>query len=79
MDKKAQQKELEADEKIKMGHYFSTKKAFKELRMRKTKADWPVRVEVQGILERYEISSAAYHGGDLNGLCACHLLANATF
>jgi hypothetical protein len=45
--------------------------------MRKTKADRPVKAEVQSILEKYEISSAAYHGGDLNGVCARHLLANA--
>ena len=74
---KAKQKELEADVKTKRSHYFFTKKAFKELRMRKTKADRPVRAEVQSILEKYEISSAAYHGGDLNGVCARCLLANA--
>jgi hypothetical protein len=45
--------------------------------MSKTKADWPVRTEVQDFLERYEISSAAYHGGDLNFVCAHCLLANA--
>jgi hypothetical protein len=39
-------------------------------RMGKTKADWPVRVEIQDILKKYEISLAAYHGGDLNGISA---------
>jgi hypothetical protein len=63
--------------KIKRGQHCSSKKAFKELRRRKTKAYWPIRVERQDILERYEILSAAYHGGDLNGVCSHHLLANA--
>ena len=75
--KKAEQKELEADVKAKRAQYFSAKKAFKELRLKKTKGDRPVRAEVQDILENFEISAAAYHGGDLNGVCARRLLANA--
>jgi hypothetical protein len=39
LDIKAQQKGLETDVKNKRGQYFSVKNAFKELRMRKTKAD----------------------------------------
>ena len=40
--------------------------------------DRPVRAEVMLILERYEISSAAYHGGDLNGVSARRLMKFST-
>ena len=63
--------------KAKRANYLSAKKSFKELRIKKAKSDWPVRVEVEDILEKFEISAAAYHGGDLNGVCARQLMANA--
>ncbi len=43
------------------------KNSFKEIRAKKNKMDRPARAEVILILEMYEISAAAYHGGDLNG------------
>jgi hypothetical protein len=63
--------------KTKRANHLSAKKAFKELRMKKTKGDRPVRAEVEDILQKFEISAAAYHGGDLNGVCARRLMANA--
>jgi hypothetical protein len=36
-----------------------------------------VRAQVQQILENYEISSAAYHGGDLNGVSTRRLMKHA--
>jgi hypothetical protein len=77
LDKKAEQKQREAGVKAKRANYLSAKTSFKELRMKKTKSDRPVMVEVEDILEKFEISAAAYHGGDLNGVCARRLMANA--
>jgi hypothetical protein len=71
---KTRTKKLEADVKAKRTQIFSAKKAFKELRKNKTKGDRPARAEVQDILEKFDISAAAYHGGDLNGVCACRLI-----
>jgi chromosome segregation ATPase len=50
LDKKAEQKQCKADVKAKRANYLSAKKSFKELRMKKTKGERPVRVEVEDIL-----------------------------
>jgi hypothetical protein len=76
-DVKTQQKALEEDVKLKRGAFALAKKEFKEIRMKKSKADQHVCSEVQNILENFGISSAAYHGRDLNGVCARCLMANS--
>jgi hypothetical protein len=45
------------------------KKALDDIRSKKGKIDTPLRAEIENILKEYYISSAAYHGGQLNGVC----------
>jgi hypothetical protein len=53
------------------------KKKLKNLRKDKGKDERPIRSHVINLLEdEYEISSAAYHGGDLNGVCCRRLLTD---
>jgi hypothetical protein len=74
---KTEQKDKENDVKQKRQAFMTAKKNFKEFRLKKKKADRPVRTEIQNILEKFCISAAAYHGGDLNGVCARHLMAHS--
>jgi hypothetical protein len=71
-------KRIDEDVASKKKAYSAAKKSFKEIRAKKNKIDRPVRAQVQQILERYEISSAAYHGGDLNGVSARRLMKHAS-
>jgi hypothetical protein len=64
-----QRKALEEDLKLKRSHFSAAKKNLTALRAKKCKMDRPVRAEIQNMLENHEITSAAYHGGDLNGVC----------
>ena len=53
------------------------KKKLKNLRKDKGKDEMPIRSHAINLLENeYEISSVAYHGGDLNGVCCRRLLAD---
>jgi hypothetical protein len=65
------------DVKQKKLAFTAANKKFKEFRMNKKKADRPVRAEVENIMEKFCISAAAYHGGDLNGVCARRLMAHS--
>ncbi len=76
-DSRKQQKENEQDVKLKREAFALAKKAFKEIRLKKKKRDRPVCSEVQNILENFSVSAAAYHGGDLNGVCARHFMAHS--
>jgi hypothetical protein len=42
-----------------------------EIRAKKKMFDTPVRAQVWQNLEKYEITSATYHGGELNEVFAC--------
>jgi hypothetical protein len=77
-DIKAQRKVLEEEKKMKRAAFSAAKKDLKEIRSKKSKADRPTRSEIQNILEKFDISYAAYHGGDLNGVCARRLMANSS-
>jgi hypothetical protein len=54
-DVKMQQKSLEEDVKLKRGTFALAKKEFKIIRMKKSKADRPIRSEVQSIQEKLGI------------------------
>jgi len=48
---------------------FSNKKAaLKEATAKKQKIEKPIHVEIELLLNEYNISAAAYHGGKLNSL-----------
>jgi len=52
---------------------FAEEEKVKNLRKKKGKDERPIQSHVINLLEdKYEISSAAYHGGNLNGVC-CQL------
>jgi hypothetical protein len=53
------------------GRHLQREKKLKKLRNEKGKDDRPIWLQ-----EKYKISSAAYHGGDLNGFCCRSLLAD---
>jgi hypothetical protein len=71
---KEEKKNLEANVKSKRETLKVASTKYKEIRTKKKKIDRPVRAEVILILEKYEISAAAYHGGDLNGVSARRLM-----
>jgi hypothetical protein len=62
---------------LKRKRFSAAKKALKGIRATKCKLDRPVRAEIQNILAEFHISSAAYHDGDLNGVCCRRFMANA--
>jgi hypothetical protein len=68
---KKEEEKLDEDLGNKKKSYSAAKKALDEIRAKKKKIARPVRAQAQQILEKYEISSAAYHGGDHNEASAC--------
>jgi hypothetical protein len=75
----AERKELESNVSILWKACAEEKKKLKKIRNDKGKQDRPIRQYVIHFFEaQYEISSAAYHGGDLNGVCCRRLLLDGT-
>ena len=63
-----QRKELEKSVQTMKKEFVSKKAALKEACQRKEKIHKPSHVEIELLLSEYNISSAAYHGGKLNGV-----------
>jgi len=72
-----ERKIIAANVALKRKSFAASKKKVRDLGAKKCKLDKPVRAEIQNILAEFHISSAAYHGGDLNGVCCRRLMANA--
>jgi hypothetical protein len=49
-------------------------KALSEIRTKKGKIDQPLCAEIENMLKEFDISAAAYHGGQLNGVCCRRLM-----
>ncbi len=74
-----ERKELGSNASTVQKAFAEEKKKLKKIRNDKGKEDRPIRQHIINFLEdQYEISSAAYHGGDLNGVCCRRLLLDGT-
>jgi hypothetical protein len=69
-----QRKRLEKDVSLKRKAVVDVKKDFQKIAKEKKKIDLPVSADIENILNRYNITAAAYHGGKLNGVDCRELL-----
>jgi hypothetical protein len=69
-----QRKELEKSVQTIKKEVVRRKAALKEACQRKEKNHKPLHVEIELLLSEYNISSAAYHGGELNGVDRWHFM-----
>jgi hypothetical protein len=63
-----QQKRLELDVTQKRKKLTDARAKFKDVRVKKKKAETPILAELENILIEHNINVAAYHGGKLNGV-----------
>ena len=59
---------MESDIKTRRAALQEAKKKLQSVRAKKKKIDLPIFSQIENILKEYNISSAAYHGGKLNGV-----------
>jgi hypothetical protein len=69
-----QHKLLEKDIPLKRKIVSDRKKELQKIQDRKKKIDLPVSANIENLLNDYNISAAAYHGGNLNGIDCCELI-----
>jgi hypothetical protein len=63
---------------VQSGKKVTNKKAaLKEAGVKKQKVKKPMHAEIELLLNEFNISAAAYHGGKLNGVDCQHLMHNA--
>jgi hypothetical protein len=63
-------KNLEVDKKKKT----TTKKVLIALYLKRLKVDQPMHSEIENLLMQFNKSTAAYHGGKLNGMHFCRVM-----
>jgi hypothetical protein len=68
-------KNIKADLALKRKNAANSKLQLKNIRNAKLKVEMPFFSEIENILLEYGITSAAYHGGKLNGVDCCELLS----
>jgi hypothetical protein len=72
-----QRKLLEKDTPLKRKIVSDRKKELQKIQDRKKKIDLPVSANIENLLNDYNISAVAYHGGKVNGI-DCHELIGLT-
>lgn len=70
-------KEFRSRQEIEKKELSKARGTLNELYVKRSKVERPIRSEIENLLQQYNTSAAAYHGGKLNGVHCCRLMQQA--